>query len=141
MRRRWVVHVIWLVVALLAFAGGVRLGFGVYGGTLGMMELDSKRFDHLGQVRVSLRLIPDDDIAVHRRSEDMALRSSVISLTSLPRYAPCKPKEAAAMAAARVYLDTHPLDIEKPYPDLYKDGLTFCDKPQTALSSWFFLGL
>ena len=127
--RRWVVHVVWLAIAFLAFWGGTKFGFQVYNATLGMMILDNDRVQTLGQVRVSLRLLGDDDLSVHRASESTMLRSSLVRLANLPRYIPCRPTDADALVAARGYLATHPLASEKGLGDIYAEGLSYCDKP------------
>jgi hypothetical protein len=47
----------------------------------------------------------------------------------MPRYAPCKPKDADALLAAKAYLTGHPMAIEKELGDIYADGLSYCNKP------------
>jgi hypothetical protein len=128
-RRRWLVHVIWLAVVVLAFWGGTQFGFQMYNATLGMMILDSDRVEKLGQIRASMRLLGNDDLSVHRNSEAVGLRASVAALTNMPRYAPCRPKDVDALIAAKTYLAAHPMAIEKEFGDIYADGLSYCDKP------------
>jgi hypothetical protein len=137
-RRRWLVHLIWFAIAVLALYGGVMLGFRIYNATLGMMLLSNGRAERLSEIQADLRLIGDDDITVHRRSEAMRLRTNVMGLTAMPRYAPCRPKDAEGLIAARAYLVTHPIEPELKQgeadenalpEDLYTDGLSYCDKP------------
>jgi hypothetical protein len=138
--RRWLIHVIWLAVALLAFWGGMKFSSQLYNATLGMMIQDNDRNEQLGEIRVDLRLIGDDDVAVHRRIEAMRLRTSVIKLSVMPRYAACRPKDAQGLVAAKAYLDAHPIESEQKYgeahsglshDELYAEGLAYCDKPIT----------
>src|ERR1700754_409179 len=68
-RRRWLVHLIWFAIAVLALYGGVMLGFRIYNATLGMMLLSNGRAERLSEIQADLRLIGDDDITVHRQSE------------------------------------------------------------------------
>jgi hypothetical protein len=139
-RRRWLVHVIWLAVTALAFWGGMKLATQIYVATLGMMIQDNDRNEQLGGIRIALRLIGDDDITVHRRSEAMRLRTSVIKLSGIPRYAACMPKDAQGLVAAKAYLNAHPIESEQKYGEayrgmaggyLYDEGLAYCDKPAT----------
>jgi hypothetical protein len=139
-RRRWLTHLIWFAIAVLALCGGVMLGFRIHNATFGMMLLDNKRNDMLGEIRVALRLISDDDINVHRRSEAMLLRTSLIELSVMPRYIPCRPRDAEGLIAARAYISTHPIESEQKFggvsrdvtqEEIYAKGLSFCDKPAT----------
>jgi hypothetical protein len=134
-------HVGWLAIALLSLGGGWYLGFRAGSGVLGSLVENNKRFDNLGQVRLSLRLIGDNDIEVHRRSEDALLRHSLIELGVMPRYSPCRPKEANGMADAKRYLASH-VDANHPEGDaLTALGLSYCEKPEEERSPWFFLGI
>lgn len=140
-RRRWLVHVAWLVVVLLAFWGGAEVGGRVTGSVLGSLSMESLRASSLRGVRVALRLLNEDDVAVHHRFEDISLRENVGSLTGMPRYLACTPNDVAALAEAKAYITAHPLEAERPYENLYSEGLAYCDKPADRLSRWFFLGL
>jgi hypothetical protein len=119
----------------------MEFGFRLVAGTLGSIATETARMASLRQVRTMVRLIHEDNVATHRTHEDMALRENVVSLTGVPRYGPCQPRDVAALAEARVYIAAHPLDAERPYGDLYSEGLAYCEKPAAKLSRLFFLGM
>lgn len=139
-RWRWLMHVAWLVITLLALTGGFLLGIRAGAGALGMISIDNDRHGYFGQVRLSLRLIANDDIAAHRRSEDWMLRQNVVALSVAPRYGDCRPKEKQTLADARRYIDAHP-DPAFPLADVLRSGFNYCDKAEEKLSPWFMFGL
>jgi hypothetical protein len=97
-----------------------------------------RRVENIGKVRSSLRLMARNDLDVYRRSADMALRDGVISLTLASRYVPCTPKEAQALVDARTYIASTPDPLKASDADFYRDGLAYCDKPETPRPTILF---
>jgi hypothetical protein len=139
--RRWVVHLVWLIVTGLAFAYGIKLGFHSYFMTLGSMQISNDRASRLGEIASSLFLLEVNDLDIYRRGADWRLRDSVVGMQLYDRYRPCTTRERKVLDDARAYLATHAYKnngaAEDPFAFGYTAGLDACQGPEKPYPSFF----
>lgn len=128
-RRSWRVHIAWLAIVVVAFCGGVTLGFRAYAATLGQISLLNERAGYFGEIRQAARLVGKDDMDTYRRSADYRLRSNLVQLAASIRYVACTPNEMATLADARSYLAIHPYTGNDLLAEAYPKALASCDGP------------
>ena len=137
-RRRfgWIKHTLWFLVALGAFVAGCVFAPHMTAEVFTSMHEYGRRTENILEVRNALALIDRNDLDAYRRSTAMRLRNGVIALTQASRYFPCTAREAKTLVDARRYLAGTSDPIHVPGVDVYKDGLGYCDKPETPRPSF-----
>ncbi|QWT18785.1 hypothetical protein KPL74_13655 [Bacillus sp. NP157] len=128
-RRRWLVHVAWLIVTLAALVGGIYVGMGW--GTQAIIGITSggNRAAAMRRLYVTLDAADSDDVAKLRLVDRWMVKRIVEDLASIPRYGDCKPEERETLGRAKAWLAANdPVKFEgQGY--MRELAFRFCDKP------------
>ena len=130
-KRRWNVHLVWLVIVL---AGGIASFYGgahSVGWAMTQLVLQGQRGDSFGDVSGGIWLLARNDLALYRQFALAKLRNATVHLGVSDTDAHCSDNQRRTLSHAGAWFKDHPdrdpMDV--PLQDFVERGLRACDQP------------